>query len=146
MGCHYGCLPCPVLSSGGNLARHSNDFQDNCNYRLFVISHYKNQFSWLCNINDWQKQHRLHIVGRFVWLIYLPHRRGVHSTNFLAAVTCDSQSNSKSYLQKHNYVQNYYLTCPLSAAAGVRTPFNNKSINGLTLIPMLAPWTMLSGM
>ena len=40
------------------------------------------------------------------WLIYWSHRRGGHGSNILTAVTYSSQSNSKLYVQKNNYVPN----------------------------------------
>ena len=40
------------------------------------------------------------------WLIYRSHRTEGHGSNFLTAFTHNSQSNSKLYVQKNNYVPN----------------------------------------
>ena len=41
-----------------------------------------------------------------MWLIYWSHRRRIHGSNFLTAVTYSTQSNSKLYVQKNNYGPN----------------------------------------
>ena len=46
-------------------------------------------------------------------LIYRSHRRGGHGSNFLTAVTYSTQSNSKLYVRKNNYVPNPSRTCLL---------------------------------
>ena len=52
--------------------------------------------SVLYDINTWWKRHSLHNVSDAIlsvaWLIYQPHRRGGHSTNFRTAVTCTCQT------------------------------------------------------
>ena len=40
------------------------------------------------------------------WLIYRYHQREDHGSNILTALTYSSQSNSKLYVQKNNYVPN----------------------------------------
>ena len=45
-------------------------------------------------------------ISCVTWLIYRSHRREGHGLNFLAAFTYSSQSNSKLYVQKNNYVPN----------------------------------------
>ena len=46
------------------------------------------------------------------WIIYRSHRRGSHGSNFRTAVTYSSQSNSKLYVQKINYVPNVSVELP----------------------------------
>ena len=48
----------------------------------------------------------LDAILRVAWLIYRSHRREGHGPNFLTAFTYSSQSNSKLYVQKNNYVPN----------------------------------------
>ena len=46
-------------------AHHNGHRQDDCNCRLFAISHHIKSNSRLCNINQWWKQNRSHIAARF---------------------------------------------------------------------------------
>ena len=46
----------------------------------------------------------LEAISCVAWLIYRSHRWRGHGSNFLTAVIYSSQSNSKLYVQKNNYV------------------------------------------
>ena len=49
----------------------------------------------------------LDAISYVTWLMNQSHRRRDHGSNFLTAVTYCSQSNSKLYVQKNNYVPNH---------------------------------------
>ena len=49
----------------------------------------------------------LYAISYVMWLMTRSHRRRGHGLNFLTAVTYSSQSNSKWYVQKNNYVPNH---------------------------------------
>ena len=108
----YGWSPwhqqCPALTSCGDLSRHSGHRQDDCNCGVFAISCHTKLFLGLCNINEWWiGGHRSHTLA---------HHRGGHGLNVLIAVTYNSQSNSKLYLQKNNHIPTPHppsRTCPL---------------------------------
>ena len=67
-------------------------------------------------MNEWWRWYILWLVldaiSSVTWLIYRSHRRESHGSKFLTAVTYSSQSNSKLYVQKNNYVPN----CPVELA------------------------------
>ena len=66
--------------------------------RWTVTSHWHRQFRRISNSIE------ICLVGRApgCW----SHRRSIHGSNFLTAVTYSTQSNSKLYVQKNNYVPN----------------------------------------
>ena len=86
--------------------------QDDCNCGVFAISEHTKKFLGLCNINEWGRRHRSHTLAHLdaiscvTWLIYWSHRGRIHGSNFLTALTYSTQSNSKLYVQKNNYVPN----------------------------------------
>ena len=88
-------------------------------YGIFMGCHHGTGISYhtklilgLCNINEWWRWQRSHILARLdeiscvTWFIYRSHRREEHGSNSLTAVTYSSQSNSKLYVQRNNYVPN----------------------------------------
>ena len=104
--------PRPVLTSCGDLQGHNGHRQDDCNCGVFVITNRTKIFLGLCNIFEWWRGNRLYSPARFLvqfrvtWFIYRSHRRGVHGSNFLTAVTYSSQSNLELNVEKNNYVPN----------------------------------------
>ena len=82
--------------------------------KLYRICHIRAQklLLGLRNIYEWWRGRCSHTMARLeailclTWLIHRSHRRRYHDSNFLTAVTYSSQSNSKLYVQKNNYVPN----------------------------------------
>ena len=63
MGCHHGTDP--VMTSCGDLQRHSGHRQDECNCGVFTIPDHTKLIRGLCNIKEWWRWHRLHTLARF---------------------------------------------------------------------------------
>ena len=75
-------------------AQHCGHRQGDCNCRLFAKSDHTKRALW----------YKGGCKFCVTWFIYASHGMGGHGTNFLTAVIYDSQSNTKLYWQKNNYV------------------------------------------
>ena len=86
--------------------------QDDCNCGAFAISEHTKWFPGLVIQRSGEEDTErilwlaLDAISCVTWLVYWSHRRRIHGSNFLTAVTYSTQSNSKLFVQKNNYVPN----------------------------------------